>query len=61
MPATTPRRIHATGLMPPSFGPAKAWCGRLVPIEQTLHHPPLNELCGGRGKVTCKTCVKKQR
>jgi hypothetical protein len=42
-------RIHATGLMPPQFGPCRAWCGRLVPIEATMHDPK-------NKRITCEVC-----
>jgi len=41
--------IHRTGLMPPSFGPVKTWCGRRVPIERTGHIQV-------RGRKLCKVC-----
>lgn len=25
--------IHLAGLIPPSYGPIKTWCGRLVPMD----------------------------
>lgn len=46
-------KVHATGLMPPSFGPCKAWCGRRVPIERTMH-------VDANKRITCKTCRKKR-
>lgn len=45
--------IHATGLMPPSFGPVRAWCGRRVPIERTRHLP-----ANADRPITCRTCRK---
>lgn len=43
--------IHRTGLMPPSSGPVRTWCGRKVPIECTGHV----EI---RGRKPCKDCAK---
>jgi len=43
--------LHRTGLMPPSFGPVKTWCGRKVPIDRTVHV----EI---RGRKPCKVCAK---
>jgi hypothetical protein len=45
--------VHLSGLMPPSFGPVRTWCGRKVPIEQTYHVEK-------RGRKLCKTCQRKR-
>ena len=41
--------LHRSGLIPPSFGPVRTWCGRTVPIEQTGHVQI-------RGRRHCKVC-----
>lgn len=41
--------IHRTGLIPPSSGPIRTWCGRRVPIESTAHV----EI---KGRKRCKVC-----
>lgn len=46
-----PGIIHRTGLMPPSCGPVKTWCGRKVPIEST-GHVEIN------GRKLCRACAK---
>lgn len=43
--------LHRTGLMPPSFGPVRTWCGRKVPIDRTGHV----EI---RGRKPCKVCQR---
>lgn len=42
--------VHRTGLMPPSFGLIKTWCGLSVPIERTGHV----EI---KGRKKCKRCA----
>lgn len=42
--------VHRTGLMPPSSGPVRTWCGRKVPIESTYHVVV-------RGRKLCKVCA----
>lgn len=42
--------VHWSGLMPPSFGPVRTWCGRRVPIESTYHVEK-------RGRKVCKCCA----
>lgn len=46
-----PNIVHHTGLMPPSFGPVKTWCGLKVPIEKTGHVQI-------RGRKMCKRCQR---
>lgn len=41
--------VHRTGLMPPSFGPVRTWCGLKVPIERTYHVEK-------RGRKLCGRC-----
>lgn len=43
--------VHRTGMMLPSFGLVKTWCGRKVPIECTGHV----EI---RGRKKCKHCER---
>ena len=49
--------IHQTGLMPPSFGPVKTWCGRKVPIESTGHV----EIAGRKECKVCKKIVARKK
>lgn len=42
--------VHRTGLMPPSSGPVRTWCGRRVPIESTYHVEQ-------RGRKLCGVCA----